>query len=127
MQHRCFLSSDHQRHMNKISFNNEVETREALVPLSSQQVLDQYETFDQVIFGKATSKKRERDEDKRWHNWRKKSIFFELPYWSSLLIRHNLDVMHIEKNICDSILITLLQIDGKSKDIEKARLGMEQL
>ena len=57
MQHRCFLSSDHQRHMNKISFNNEVETREALVPLSGQQVLDQYETFDQVILRKATSKK----------------------------------------------------------------------
>ena len=75
MGHRCFLPSDHPWCMNKMSFNNEVETREALVPLSVQQVLDQYETFDQVIFGKATSKKRKRDEDKRWHNWRKKSIF----------------------------------------------------
>ena len=61
--------------MNKISFNNEVETREALVPLCGQQVLEQYETFDQVSFGKAASKKRKRDEDKRWRNWRKKSIF----------------------------------------------------
>ena len=75
MGHRRFLPSDHPWHMNKMSFNNEVETREAPVPLSGQQVLDQYETFDQVIFGKATSKKRKRDEDKRWHNWRKKSIF----------------------------------------------------
>jgi hypothetical protein len=48
------------------------------------------------------------DEDQRWHNWRKKSIFFELPYWSSLLIRHNLDIMHIEKNICECILGTCL-------------------
>jgi hypothetical protein len=26
-----------------------------------------------------------------------KSIFFELQYWEKLLVRHNLDVMHIEK------------------------------
>ena len=32
-------------------------------------------------------------------NWRKKSIFFELLYWSSLVLRHNLDVMNIEKNV----------------------------
>ena len=38
--------------MNKISFNNEVETREALVPLTGQQVLGQYESFEQVRFGK---------------------------------------------------------------------------
>ena len=31
------------------------------------------------------------------HNWVKKSIFWELPYWHTNLIRHNLDVMHIEK------------------------------
>ena len=36
--------------------------------------------------------------------------------WKTLILRHNLDVMHIEKNICDSIVGTLLSIDGKSKD-----------
>ena len=53
--------------------------------------------------------------------------FFELPYWSSLLIRHNLDVMHNEKNICESILGTLLELESKCKDGEKARLDMEHL
>ncbi|XP_066358279.1 uncharacterized protein [Miscanthus floridulus] len=118
MGHRRFLPSDHPWRMYKMRFNNEVETREALVPLSGQQLLDQYETFDQVIFGKATSKKRKHDKDKRWHNWRKKSIF-ELPYWSSLLIRHNLDMMHIEKNICESILGTLLEIEVVRKILPK--------
>ena len=37
---------------NKISFNNKVELREALVPLTGEQVLEQYDTFDQVQFGK---------------------------------------------------------------------------
>ncbi|XP_060210859.1 uncharacterized protein LOC132637848 [Lycium barbarum] len=31
------------------------------------------------------------------HNWTKQSIFWELPYWKDNLLRHNLDVMHIEK------------------------------
>ncbi|CAM8934495.1 unnamed protein product [Rhodiola kirilowii] len=31
------------------------------------------------------------------HNWTKKSIFWELPYWMDVKLRHNLDVMHIEK------------------------------
>ncbi|XP_077252318.1 uncharacterized protein LOC143891659 [Tasmannia lanceolata] len=46
------------------------------------------------------------------HNWKKKSIFFSLPYWESLLLRHNLDVMHIEKNVCDSVIGTLLNIEA---------------
>src|SRR3954464_7885586 len=36
--------------------------------------------------------------------WRKKSIFFELPYWKDNLICHNLDVMHIEKNVGEVLL-----------------------
>jgi hypothetical protein len=57
-------------------------------------------------------------------NWKKKkkSIFFELPYWSSLKLRHNLDVIHIEKNICKSILGTLMNIEEeKTKDTVKVR------
>ena len=30
-------------------------------------------------------------------NCRKKSIFFELDYWSLVELRHNLDVMHVKK------------------------------
>jgi len=39
---------------------------------------------------------------------------------------HNLDVMHIEKNICDNILGTLLEIDGKNKDTLNARLDFDK-
>ena len=48
--------------------------------------------------------------------WKKKSIFFELEYWRYLLVRHNLDVMHIEKNVCESIIGTLLNIPRKTKN-----------
>ena len=53
-------------------------------------------------FGKGT-KKRSRDVEEDTM-WKKKSIFFTLPYWEVLVVHHNLDVMHVEKNICESII-----------------------
>ena len=54
------------------------------------------------------SKKRKREANEL--NWRKKSIFLELLYWPSLLLRYNLDIMHVEKNVCDSLLGIILNI-----------------
>ncbi|KAL8103041.1 hypothetical protein AgCh_027540 [Apium graveolens] len=59
--------------------------------------------------------------------WKKKSIFFELPYLSGHLIWHNLHVLHIEKNVCDKILRTLLNISGKSKDNLNAHFDMQEM
>jgi hypothetical protein len=44
-----------------------------------------------------------------------------------LKVRHNLDVMHIEKNICESLMVTNLNILGKTKDTIKARLDLKDL
>ena len=38
-----------------------------------------------------------------------------------------MDVMHIEKNICESIIGTLLELDGKNKDTVGARLDLQTL
>jgi len=54
------------------------------------------------------------------HHWTKKSIFWDLPYWKDNLLRHNLDVMHIEKNYFDNIFNTVMDVKGKTKDNEKA-------
>ncbi|KAJ9539295.1 hypothetical protein OSB04_032028 [Centaurea solstitialis] len=59
--------------------------------------------------------------------WTYKSIFWELPYWKKSRVRHALDVMHIEKNVCDNILGTILGFDGKSKDDLKARKTLEDM
>jgi len=32
------------------------------------------------------------------------------------LIRHNLDAMHIEKNVFEQIVNTIMNVEGKSKD-----------
>ncbi|WMV45750.1 hypothetical protein MTR67_039135 [Solanum verrucosum] len=50
-----------------------------------------------------------------------------LPYWKNNLIRHNLDVMHIEKNVCDNIIGTLLDIEGKTKDNLNARHDLKEM
>ena len=71
--------------------------------------------------------KRKRDHAKLEHNWKKKNIFFQLPYWKILILRHNLDVMYIEKKICDSIVATLLSIDGKSKDNMNSHLDLQAM
>lgn len=59
--------------------------------------------------------------------WKKKSIFFELQYWEHLHIRHVLDVMHIEKNVYESLVSSSLDIPGKTKDVVAARLYLVEM
>ncbi|KAJ8625638.1 hypothetical protein MRB53_034168 [Persea americana] len=61
------------------------------------------------------------------HNWVRRSIFWELPYWSTNLIRQHLDVMHIEKNVFDNVFSTVMGVPGKTKDNDKARLDMKDI
>jgi hypothetical protein len=49
--------------------------------------------------------------------FKKKSISFEyLPYWKELDVRHAIDGMHVQKNVFESIIGTLLDIKGKTKE-----------
>jgi hypothetical protein len=48
--------------------------------------------------------------------FKKRSIFLNLPYWKDLMIRHAIDVMHVEKNVCEALVGTLLDIPSKTKD-----------
>ena len=43
------------------------------------------------------------------------------------MLQHSLDVMHIEKNICDNILGTLMSINKKTKDTIKTRKDLERM
>ncbi|XP_016172824.1 uncharacterized protein LOC107615240 [Arachis ipaensis] len=56
-----------------------------------------------------------------------RSVFFELPYWKDHMLRHNLDVMHIEKNICDNVVFTILNDSVKSKDNLKAHKDLQTM
>ena len=58
------------------------------------------------------------------HNWVKRSIFWELLYWKSNLLYHNLDIMHIEKNLFENIFNTVIDVKGKTNDNIKAILDL---
>lgn len=60
-------------------------------------------------------------------NWRKKGIFIELPYWIMYLLRHSVDSMHVEKNVCAMLLETLLDIRGKAENTLNARNKLMQM
>ncbi|CAL2277764.1 unnamed protein product [Prunus armeniaca] len=89
----------------RAAFNGKPEYGTPPEPLTEEEVLHMVEDGDRVC-------------------WKKKSIFFDLEYWKYLPVRHVLDVMHIEKNVCDSIIGTLLEIPGKNKDGIAARLDL---
>jgi hypothetical protein len=53
--------------------------------------------------------------------WKRRSVFWDLPYWKILGMSHCLDVMHITMNVCESLLGTLFNMPDRTKDGLKAR------
>ncbi|XP_076932700.1 uncharacterized protein LOC143598346 [Bidens hawaiensis] len=53
-----------------------------------------------------------------------KKIYFNLR---ALLVRHQLEVMHIEKNVCESVYGTLLNLPHKKKEGLSTRQDLEEL
>ncbi|KAK1691934.1 hypothetical protein QYE76_008631 [Lolium multiflorum] len=58
--------------------------------------------------------------------WKRRSVFWDLP-WKILDTPHCLDVMHITKNVCESLLGTLLNMPDRTKDGPKARHDLKVL
>ena len=75
----------------KKAFNGTSKFDSAPILLSGHEVFDWVKNIV-TIYGKTQKKDGS-------HNqlWKKKSIFFDLPYWCDLDVRHCLDVMHVEK------------------------------
>ncbi|XP_020245141.1 uncharacterized protein LOC109823267 [Asparagus officinalis] len=121
MGHRRFLKDDHPWRFNKRSFNGDIELGREPISLSGTEIIDELSDFVNE-FGKKQKKKANRN-----CPWKKRSVFFDLPYWEHNRCRHMLDLMHIEKNVCDNIVGTLLDIPGKTKDHVKARFDLQQM
>jgi len=104
-----FSKCNHPYRRWKLIFNRCEEDKIAPPPLISECVYNLVCQIE-VIFGKTQKKNIFKN------IWKKKSIFFELPYWSKLNVRNCINVMYIEKNVYDNIIDTLLNIKGKTKD-----------
>ncbi|XP_004513620.1 uncharacterized protein [Cicer arietinum] len=112
MGHRRCLSPKHKWRLNNRDLDGTRELRSPPKRLDGTDILRQIDEY------------REKGLANGAQPWKKKSIFFTLPYWQYNVLRHNLDVMHIEKNVCDNIIGTLLNQEGKSKDNYKARADL---
>ncbi|XP_048502949.1 uncharacterized protein LOC104896462 [Beta vulgaris subsp. vulgaris] len=115
--HRKFLRPDHPFCKKNKAFYGSVEDGVARRPLIGKEVYEQLKGVE-TIFGKTMKEKK--------GLWKKESIFWTLPYWKDLKVRHFLDVMHIEKNVCDAILAMLMNIPNKTNDNKASRLYLEE-
>jgi hypothetical protein len=133
MGYMRYLPTEHLWWLNRRTFDSTEEFDSASNVPCGDGILQQ---LAEVAFGDENAgKKRKKKRNKRKMGaassddvmWKKKSIFFRLPYWKDNLLWHNLDVMHIEKNVMDNILGTILDIKGKTKDNLVARLDLQEI
>ncbi|XP_074297599.1 uncharacterized protein LOC141628340 [Silene latifolia] len=118
--YRRFLHEDHSYRRQQKAFNRKAKHRPPPKILTGHEVYEKVKSI-QIIYGKKGSKLAS-------HGYKKMSHLSEqLPYWRVLSIRHCLDVMHIEKNVCDNIINTLLNVPNKPKDNKVARKDMMEM
>ncbi|GJZ40971.1 hypothetical protein Tco_0587857 [Tanacetum coccineum] len=59
--------------------------------------------------------------------WKKFNIWYrKLRYWRHNSVPHCIDFMHVEKNVSESLVGTLLHVPGKTKDGVNARLDLAE-
>jgi hypothetical protein len=61
------------------------------------------------------------------HNWTHKCALWELLYMPALILMHNIDVMHQEHNMGESIIRTFMGFPGKTKGNRKAQQDLVEL
>lgn len=98
MGHRRFLNPSHSFCFLSKCFDGDEETKEKPKSLTGEEILHEIKDFvnDWGKKGKMEKKgkrKRKQDSKKIRHIWKKKSIFFNLPYWevchfNCYLIKH---------------------------------------
>ena len=120
MGHRRFLPRNHPWRRWKKAFNGNSEESTSPLILTGDELFEKVEVLENN-FGKPNAT------NVAESGWKKRSIFFELPYWKSLYVRHFLDVMHVEKNIFDNLIGTILNVRGMTKDSVKSRLDMQEM
>jgi hypothetical protein len=128
MRHRRFLDAKHHLRYDTRTFGH-IECEAAPVPLSGTEIFELTKNIPSN-FGKDPKGKKPRRKQRKEGEppviWKRHSIFFKLPYWKDLKMHHNFDIMHIEKNVCDSIVNTLLAVDGKTKDNINSRYDLQE-
>ncbi|CAM8922407.1 unnamed protein product [Rhodiola kirilowii] len=123
--HRRWVDRDHRWRQAADKFDGTVELRNPPPTLSGHDIMTEVFSHEFPVLSLHPMFKSSRSGSEKLC-WTHRSIFFDLPYWKYLRHPYSLDVMHIEKNVFDNIIGTVLGIDGKMKDTLKAREGLKQ-
>ncbi|XP_023742686.2 uncharacterized protein LOC111890839 [Lactuca sativa] len=125
--HRRFLKSYHPFRFNKTKFTkNHIELRDPPPILNGANILREIEDFGLLKVTELNVEQVNKSCSKNFEcGWKKRSIFWDLPYWKTNLIRHNFDVMHIEKNFFENLFYTVMDVKDKTKDNANARADLK--
>jgi hypothetical protein len=61
------------------------------------------------------------------HNWTYKSYLWELPYAKVLILPHNIDLIHQERNVVENIMSMCLDVTGSMKNNVNGRKDLADL
>ena len=101
--HRRFLHVGHPVRKKGKHFKDKADHRTKPYNRTRYDILKMVKDM-KVVFGKGWgSEPVPKDAQGHTPMW-KKSIFWELPYWLVLEVRHAIDVMHLTKNLCVNLL-----------------------
>ncbi|KAG8082401.1 hypothetical protein GUJ93_ZPchr0014g46908 [Zizania palustris] len=116
-KHRQFLPRNHPFRKDKRNFTKDVSVKgSAPIKMTGADVRAQLESLQINTQGAGFIGYGEH------HAWTHKPCLWNLPYFDDLLLPHNIDVMHTEKNVAEAIFGTIMDIPEKTKDNVKARL-----
>ena len=59
--------------------------------------------------------------------WKTRSVFWDLPYWPIFSTPNCLDLMHITKNVYESLFSTVLHMADRTKDGPKSRRDLKHM
>jgi hypothetical protein len=107
----------------KDQFNGNTEKRCPPPHLTGHEVYEMVKNVHVIL----SKRKRIAKNNKEDGMWKKPSIFWELPYWKDLDIHPSIDVIHIENNGCKSLVGTLLNANGKTRDHGHARSNLKKM
>jgi len=119
--HRRFLPSNHPERRDIQSFRKGRKvTKGPSRRLTSEQKMAWHEKLKESVEGGFEGYGKE-------HNWTHISFLWELPYAKALLLPHNIDLMHQERNVAESIISMCFDFTGQTKDNLNARKDLADL
>ena len=127
--HRQFLPPDHPDREDKKNFTKGRVVHEVteIPTFSGADVLAQLKALKPKVKGKGKAKAKGFEGYGETHNWTHITPFSQLPYFKDLKLPYNIDVMHTEKNVAESLFHTILNIPDKTKDNVKARADQQRI